>query len=144
MITTPRTLQHNISRVLLCLGFVCLFLLLPPLATADIPGAEEAITHMDVAMTTIEKAMKGSKGGHADTVSTLAREAITHSEAAIKVMPLHDGHGRQASDLLKEAITHLHGAVETSGKGSAKKAGADVMSALDFVEAALMHVQHAH
>jgi len=144
-IKTPlQNITRRQSKYLVLLGFMYSLLLVPQLATADIAGAEEAVSNMNAAMTTIEKAMKESKGGDAEGASELARVAITQSEAAIKALPSHDAHGRQAIDLLKEAITHLQVVARVSTDLGAKKAGSDVMSALDFVDAALMHVQHAH
>ncbi len=145
---TIKTLLQNITRrqskYLVLLGIMYSLLLFPQLATADIAGAEEAVSNMNAAMTTIEKAMKENRRGHAEGVSKLAKAAITQSEAAIKAMPSHDPHGRQAIDLLKEAIIHLQVVTRVSTARGAKKAAADAMSALDFVDAALMHVQHAH
>ena len=132
------------SLYLSLLASLCSLLFIPQLAIAEIPGAEEAVTNMNAAMATIKEAIKESKSGHAKDVAELAKVAIRQSEFAIKAMPSHDPHGRQATDLLKEAITHLQVVARVSTDRDAKNAGADAMSALDFVDAALMHVQHAH
>ena len=131
MITIKAPLQkitRRQSKYLVLLGFMYSLLLVPQLATADIAGAEEAVSNMNAAMTTIEKAMKESKGGHPEEASKLARVAITQSEAAIKAMPSHEAHGRQAIDLLKEAITHLQIVARASTDRGAEKADADAMS----------------
>ena len=111
---------------------------------ADVPGSQEALTHMDATLAEVESAAKHAKQGHADKISNHSNQAIQHAKQAIEVMPTGNPHGREAGTLLKEAIANLTDAVQLVNGGQTKKAADRVYSALDFADAAISHLRHAH
>ena len=58
-------------------------------------------------------------------------------------MPTGNPHGREADSLLKEAIGNLTDAVQFVKEGQTKQAADRVYSALDFAEAAILHLRHS-
>ena len=114
------------------------------LVGADVPGSQEALKHLDATLAEVESAAKHAKQGHADEVSAHSNQAIQHAKQAIKVMPTGNPHGREAYSLLKEAIANLTDAVQFVDGGHTKKAADHVYSALDFADAAILHLRHSH
>lgn len=131
-----------LTRVVCTLVLICI-VVVPGIASAAIIGSEETMIHLNAAMSTLETAMAEGKNGNAAEASRLVGEAIANTREAISAMP-SDPHGRQAIDMLHEAMAFLHQAVKVGNEGLAKKAADHVMVALDFTEAAMEHVHHAH
>lgn len=121
---------------------VGIILLVPVWADADIPGAKESIEFIRASLAEIQVAEKGGEEGRADDLSDHADRAIPLIEKASKAMPLNNPHGREADSLLKEAVIHLQAAVGLVETRNGKRAVSHVSIALDFVDAALMHVEH--
>ena len=127
--------------ILISFGLVCIG---GNIAGADVAGSKEAISYMNATVSAVENAAKHAKQGDDQQVSLHARQAIEHAKQAINAMPMGDPHGREASSLLKEAIMNLDKAIERANGGSAKEATDHVNSALDFADAAILHVRHSH
>ena len=112
------------------------------LVRADVPGSQEALKHMDATLAAVESAAKYAKQGHVEEVSDHSHQAIQYAQQAIEVMPTRNPHGREADSMLKEAIANLTDAVQFVNGGQTKKAAARVYSALDFADAAILHLRH--
>lgn len=106
--------------------------------------SNDALSHLKATLAAVEEAAGHAKQGHGDQTSSYAREAIKHAKEAIDRMPAGDAHAREASGLLKEAIVNLDKAVASADGGDVKKARNGINSALDFTDAAIMHLQHSH
>ncbi len=113
-------------------------------AYAGLEGAGESLKHMDAAVVTIEDAAKHASQGHGDQVSSHSSQAITHAEQAIKAMPTGNAHARESLTLLKEAVENLNKATQFANEGNTRKATNHVNLALDFVDAAILHLRHSH
>lgn len=113
-------------------------------ALADAPASERALEWMQIAFSNIEIVVaKGTEGQAAD-VTKHANVAKRAAENAIQVMPISDPHGREAAKLLREAIAYLDCAALEGQNDHLKPAINKAKIALDFADAAVMHVQHAH
>ena len=103
-----------------------------------------ALSHLNATLGAVEEAAGHAKQGHGDQTASYARKAIEHAKQAIDTMPTGDAHAREATGLLKEAISNLDKAVASADGGDVKKARSGINSALDFTDAAIMHLQHSH
>ena len=112
--------------------------------SAEIPGSERALEWMQIAFANIETAVEQGPQGQAADVTAHANLAKRAAESAIPVMPTSNPHGREAANLLREAITYLDDAAREGQRGHLKPAINKAKIALDFVDAAVMHVQHSH
>lgn len=112
--------------------------------SADIPGAERALEWMQIAFSNIETAVERGTEGQAADMTAHANVAKRAAESAIEVMPISNPHGREAAKLLREAIAHLDDAAREGQNGHLKPAINKAKIALDFTDAAVMHVQHSH
>ncbi len=112
--------------------------------SGDIPGSERALEWMQIAFSNIEIAVKRGYEGQTHDVTKHANVAKRAAESAIQVMPVSNPHGRQAVELLREAIANLDDAARDGQNGHLKPAIKKAAMALDFADAAVMHVQHAH
>ena len=121
-----------------------LFFLGMGLANADVPGSEDALKHMDVALAEVEKAVKHARQGQVEEMIMYSHKAIQYAQQAIEVLSTGNPHGREAYSLLKEAIANLTDAVQFVDGGHTKKAADRVHTALDFADAAILHLRHSH
>ncbi len=111
--------------------------------SAEIPGSERALEWMQIAFSNIETAVERGTEGQAADVTAHANVAKRAAESAIQVMPISNPHGREAVGLLREAIAYLDDAVREGQSGHLKPAINKAKTALDFTDAAVMHIQHA-
>ncbi len=124
--------------------FMAVWMISGGVAYADLEGATESLKHMDATVSTIEDAVKHASQGHGDQVSSHSIQAIAHAEQAIKAMPTGNAHAREAVSLLKEAVVNLNKATHLANEGNTKKATSYVNMALDFSDAAILHLRHSH
>ena len=131
------------SSLTLMIGTLLIGLIAVIPVSAEIPGSERALDWMQIAFSNIETALERGKEGQAADVAAHANVAKRAAESAIQVMPISNPHGREAVNLLREAIAYLDEAALEGQNGHLKPAINKAKTALDFADAAVMHVQHA-